>query len=371
MYESFYGFTEKPFSIVPNPAYLFMSEKHANALTYLEYGISEHTGFILLTGEIGAGKTTLIRYLFNKLLSDYETAEIFNTNVDGDQLMRLVLQEFGIPPAEGKTENLDRLHQFLIEKYAAGKEIMLIIDEAQNLSNEALEEVRMLSNLQTDDRTLMQILLVGQPNLKVRLLDPGLYQMAQRIAVSYHLPPLERFETEKYVFHRLQVVGGSEDLFTESAIDLIHEKSGGIPRTINLLCDACLVYGYADEMTAIDRPVVEAVIQDKGDVGLTPQGERNVSGAVAGDRADEIFEKLDRLESKLEELESRIELQVDELRGQLDSSRKEMEQLLQRLVGAERKRSDMLLLRYNRLKDKYETLLNGGSGTDVDDAFVF
>jgi putative secretion ATPase (PEP-CTERM system associated) len=370
MYESFYGFNEKPFSIVPNPTYLFMSEKHANALTYLEYGISEHTGFILLTGEIGAGKTTLIRYLFNKLLSDYETAEIFNTNVDGEQLVRLILQEFGIPAAGGKTENLDSLNQFLIEKYANGKEIMLIIDEAQNLSNEALEEVRMLSNLQTDDRALMQILLVGQPNLKVRLLDPALYQMAQRIAVSYHLPPLERFETEKYIAYRLQIAGGREDLFSEDAIDLIHEQSGGIPRTINLLCDACLVYGYADEITAIDRPVVEAVIQDKGEVGLTPNNAGKAANAFDEDRAGELIEQLGCLESRMAELESRIEFQVEELRHQLDASRKEMEQLLQRLVGAERKRSDLLLLRYNRLKEKYESLLSDGNGTDLDDAFV-
>ncbi|UCF94526.1 MAG: AAA family ATPase, partial [Desulfobacterales bacterium] len=247
MYQKFYGLRDKPFQIVPNPTYLYKSLHHENALTYLEYGLSENVGFILLTGEIGSGKTTLIQYILNKLGGDTVAAVIFNTNVSADQLLGLILTEFELAFKEGdKAGTLDTLNQFLIQKYAEKKQVLLIIDEAQNLSAEALEEVRMLSNLQSEDQALLQIMLVGQPELIAKLRKPSLMQFTQRIAVSYHLASLTREETGNYIAFRLEKAGGRADLFSPEAVDLIHRLAGGIPRSINLLCQAALVYGFAD-----------------------------------------------------------------------------------------------------------------------------
>ena len=254
MYEQFYGFKEKPFQITPNPAFLYRSSKHDTALTYLEYGLTENVGFILLTGEIGSGKTTLVQYILGRLESDIEAAVIFNTNVSAEELLALILEEFEIPrPAGGKADVLTALNGFLVERYARRKRVLLIIDEGQNLSDQALEEVRMLSNLQSDDQSLLQIMLVGQPELIAKLKKPSMRQFSQRIAASYHLTGLDREETEKYIAHRLQKAGGQPDLFTPAAVDIIYKLSGGIPRAINLVCQAALVYGFA-EGAAKDRP---------------------------------------------------------------------------------------------------------------------
>ena len=269
MYEEFYGLHEKPFQIVPNPEYLFLSEKHQNALTYLEYGLTENVGFILLTGEIGSGKTTLIQYLLKRLNTDMLVAVIFNTNVSPDQMLGLILKEFELSsPSNDKAAMLDVLYEFLIQKYAGKKQVLLIIDEAQNLNDAALEEVRMLSNLQTDDQALLQIMLVGQPELAAKLKRPNLIQFAQRIAVSYHLAGLDRKETGNYIAYRIQKAGGHIGLFTDEAIDKIYDVSCGIPRSINLLCQAALVYGFADECKTIEKQIIEQILEDQIGIGL-------------------------------------------------------------------------------------------------------
>jgi len=270
MYKAFHGFREKPFNLVPNPSYLFLSESHSAALTFLVYGLTEKVGFVMLTGEIGIGKTTLIRYLLNQIESDMDVAVIFNTNVLTDDLIRLILSEFEIEHADdiSKSRALEILYEFLIERYAAGRKVLLIIDEAQNLSEAVLEEIRMLSNLQTDEDMLMQIMIVGQPELRKKIVDPRLEQFAQRIAVSYHLSAMNRDETGQYIAHRLEKAGGNPDLFTRDAVDKIFEVSCGIPRTINLLCDGCLVYTYAEGQHTIDDQIVEQVIEDKGGIGI-------------------------------------------------------------------------------------------------------
>jgi len=214
MYENFYGLKEKPFQIVPNPSYLYMSPIHENALTYLKYGLMENVGFILLTGEVGTGKTTLVRHIMNQFGAEKEIAVIFNTHVTRDELVCLILQAFELEPEEsGKARNLDIFYQFLIEKYAENKQVLLIIDEAQILSDETLEEVRMLSNLQSDYQNLIQIMLVGQPELKDRLQQPGHNPFAQRIAVNFFLSGLTDNETKSYIAFRLEKAAGNPDIF--------------------------------------------------------------------------------------------------------------------------------------------------------------
>ena len=282
MYENFYKLKEKPFSLVANPEFLYMSAKHKLALTYLEYGIREGEGFILLTGEIGTGKTTLVKKLLNQMRDFYKLQEvgvIFNTNISSQELLELILQEFEIQiPHGGKAKMLDTFYQFLIQKYQQGARVLLIIDEAQNLLHDTLEEVRMLSNLQSKRTFLLQTMLVGQPELKEKLQNPAFTQLTQRIAVSYHLFPLKLEEIKEYIVYRLQKAhADNPDLFTNDAIELIYHYSGGIPRVINILCDAALVYGYADELPTLNMDVIDEVVKDKQQLGILPSsGVNNV-----------------------------------------------------------------------------------------------
>lgn len=360
MYESFYGLNERPFQIVPNPGYLYLSPKHQNALLYLEYGLMESVGFILLTGEIGIGKTTLIRHILNQIGPDMEVAVIFNTNLSSDQLLSLILQEFEIIPEDGnKAKKLDKLYNFLIEKYAEKKRVLLIIDEAQNLSQEALEEVRMLSNLQSDDHMLLQIMLVGQPELKTKLKNPGLAQLTQRIAVNYHLSALTREETGLYIDYRLEKAGGKPNLFTMEAVDMIYKASGGIPRSINLLCDAALVYGFADELDTIDTPVIEQVMQDKGGMGIVCEtGDEDFSRSEgSSEESGEVFlHRLQALEAEVRKLEMQVEWQIEELERKGENFKDTLVSNLKNLLLLERKRSDKLLINYSLLKKKYDAL---------------
>ena len=357
MYENFYGLTEKPFNIVPNPNFLYLSAKHRNALTYLEYGIREGVGFVLLTGEIGTGKTTLIRHILNNIEDDIEVAVIFNTNVDTEQLLALILQEFELTPLKNdKAGNLDILYQFLIDKYSRKKRVLLIIDEAQNLSGEVLEEVRMLSNLQADEFLLLDIMLVGQPELKIKLRSPALAQLNQRIGVKYHLVPLDREETGKYIVTRLEKAGGSSDLFTEEAVDEIYRVTNGTPRSINLICDTALVYGFADEMPVIGLEIIEQVIADKGELAqdnTSAEPEEKLSSQIqlAG---EEINKRLDELEQRLRELQYQQETQAEKLEKQEEQGRREIiDKLLDELRG-EREKNEKLLVNYARLKEKHE-----------------
>ncbi len=208
MYETFYGLTEKPFQIVPDPSYLYRSEKHENALNYLEYGLNEQVGLVLLTGEVGSGKTTLIQYLLGRLNPKVESAVIFNSSLTSDQLLNMVLSEFDFEPPADKTAALVTLNEHLVRLYAEGRRALLVVDEAQNLSTSALEELRMLSNLHDGQNLLLQVVLVGQQELKIRLAQPAMRQLAQRIAVRYHLTGLNREDTGRYIAHRSPEGGG-------------------------------------------------------------------------------------------------------------------------------------------------------------------
>jgi general secretion pathway protein A len=360
MYEEFYNLIEKPFQIVPNPDYLYLSPGHKNALTFLEYGLAESTGFVLLTGEIGAGKTTLIRYLLNQIESDMEVAVVFNTNVNSEQLLSLILQEFELEAHEdNKAKNLEILNSFLIGQYAERKRVLLIIDEAQNLTNDALEEVRMLSNVQSDDQVLMQIMLVGQPELRARLKNPALVQFSQRVAVNYHLQALSREETSEFILFRLKKAGATSQIFTSNAIEMIYQASTGIPRTINLICDSALVYGFADELSSIDTPVIETVINELGVIGLYDSNAYKAKAELPANitaQGDGFLHRLQMLEADVQKLQSKIDWQIGELEKKANGYKEELVTRMKEFVIRERRRSDRLLRQYTQLKMKFDAL---------------
>jgi len=363
MYENFYGLKEKPFQIVPNPDYLYMSSVHENALTYLEYGLLENVGFILLTGKVGTGKTTLVRHIMNQFESKKDIAVIFNTNVSANELICLILKSLELEPdLENKTKNIDLLYQFLIDRYAQKKPVLLIIDEAQNLSDEAIEEVRMLSNLQSDDQNLIQVMLVGQPELKDRLQQPGHTPLAQRIAVNFFLTELTDKETESYITYRLKKAGGKPDIFSSEAIELIYQTSRGIPRTINLLCDTALVYGFGYEFNTIEPPVIEQVIKDKGGIGIHTEN-KNKAGSFSLCDPHETFglyeDRLQKLEDVIVLMNRKVNSVVkqmvkldDKINGVQDS----LNGSLKNLLVQERRQHNKLLAAYSKLKVKYDSL---------------
>jgi general secretion pathway protein A len=265
MYEEFYGFKRLPFQLLPNPDFFYRSQKHENALTHLEYGVFERAGFIVITGEIGTGKTTLLRYLLRSLDNNLPIALLTQTFLQPEDLLRTLCQEFSLPHEnKGKAEMIELFGAFLVEKYRQRQYVILILDEAQNLPIETLEEIRMLSNLDADNECLLQIILVGQPPLRTKLQRRGLRQLYQRVEVSCHLEPLDRQELKDYIRYRLAAAGRADtELFDDTAMEAIFEYSGGVPRLINAVCHGCLVCGYAEAQQKIHRDVVEIVLKDR------------------------------------------------------------------------------------------------------------
>jgi len=357
MYEKFYGFTEKPFQVVPNLDYLYLSTKHRNALTYLQYGLTENMGFIMLTGEIGCGKTTLIQYMLEMLDSGAKVAFIFNTNDSPDQLLGLILNGFKLSPKKGRAATLDAINQFLIQKHSEQKQVLIILDEAQNLTAEALEEVRMLSNLQTDNQAYLQIMLVGEPELIDKIKNNKLRWFTQCIAAHYHLTGLDRKETGKYIGFRLQKAGGLPDLFTSEAIDTIFRITRGIPRSINLLCQAALVYGYAAKTRRIGNMFIEQITGDKIGIGLELQIEdTSASDAVESIKEDGILQRIRILEEKNNALQGYIQsqLQLKELNN--ENFKDNLISTLLQLLIDERRRSEELLLQYSQNNLNFKNL---------------
>lgn len=264
MYRDFFGLKEKPFNVTSDPNFLFFSRVHKEAFSHILYGIKERKGFLEITGEVGAGKTTLCRAILNQFDSNTKSAFIFNSNLPDLQLLRAILEDFGlVVTRKDKTSMLRQLNTFLLEELTKGNNVILVIDEAQNLKSSTMEEIRMLSNLETDTEKLFQIILVGQPELKEKIDSPHLKQLRQRIAVRFHVTALEKDEVEKYICHRLAVAGSPGDVrFSEEAIDFIFKFTGGIPRIINMLCDKSLLAGYVLETKNIDLAIVRQSAQE-------------------------------------------------------------------------------------------------------------
>ena len=320
MYEAFYGLKEKAFNLNPDPEYFYLSREHEDAYMHLEYAISESKGFAVITGEVGSGKTTLINYLLYKLKLDINIGLITNTNIPAPQFLKAICREFEIDvDVREKVDIMEIFQDFLLERYAQNERVLLIIDEAQNISPEAMEEIRMLSNLEAEKSHLIQIILIGQPELKYKLQRNDLKQFAQRVSTHYHINGLNKDEVNNYIRYRLKV-GEAKNLniFNVDAIELIYQNSLGIPRIINVICDTALVYGYADGIKIIDRHIIENVIKERDESGIfsgldidSPKTSKNGSPEekgfdISNTQLQFMGKRIDILDAKIEGLQQEI-----------------------------------------------------------------
>jgi putative secretion ATPase (PEP-CTERM system associated) len=297
MYEQYFNLKRKPFEQVPNPDFLFLGSGHRKALTYLKYGISEKIGFILMTGEVGSGKTTIVRDLIKNLNGNVTLSNVFNTKVTSDQMIALINEDFGLDVSgKEKIGMLRELNDFLIDQHAKRRQPILVIDEAQNLSADLLEEIRMLSNLETNMSKLLQIVLVGQPELRNTLALPELRQLRQRISISCHLQPLQREETESYIYHRLEKAGGKKSIrFHDETMGMIHDFSRGVPRLVNVICDYLLLTAFSEGTKEITADMTKDVAGDLEKENRFWQDSAPV-GVVEPKSTDEIGEGMSRVE---------------------------------------------------------------------------
>src|ERR1700733_2683109 len=285
MYLSFFGIAEKPFAITPDPRYLYLSARHADALAHLVYGINEAGGFIQLTGEVGTGKTTTIRSLLARAPKNAEIALILNPRLSPGEFLLTLCEELGMGPDDNAPSNtkelVDLLNRYLLRAHAQGRRVVLIVDEAQNLDPEVLEQIRLLTNLETETQKLLQIILIGQPELRRLLAREDLRQIAQRVTGRYHLDPLTRSETAAYVRHRLRVAGATVDIFTRGALREIYSVSRGIPRVINIICDRALLGAYTQDLHQIPASLVRRASAEVFDQEVAPGWIPFLIGALA------------------------------------------------------------------------------------------
>jgi general secretion pathway protein A len=283
VYESFYGFTEKPFNLTPDPKYLYLSQRHTEAFAHLEFGRKEKGGFILVTGEVGTGKTTLARYFLSHLDERTATAFVLYPALTAAELLRSILDDLHVPQSgTSLKDHVDALHRFLLEARAQGRDVILLIDEAQDLAPEVLEQIRLISNLETDTEKLIQIVLMGQSELQDMLARRELRQLAQRVTARYHLSPLTRQETDDYIRHRLQIAGGEgKVVFTPAALGAVHRATGGVPRLVNLVCDRSLLAGYVAGERIIDPKMVRRAAREVAGSGEQPPRWRQWAAAAA------------------------------------------------------------------------------------------
>lgn len=264
LYMDFFGFSERPFTLLPDPDFLFWSRAHRRAFSVLEFGVMTHAPITVITGEVGAGKTTLVQKLIQSLDEDVTLGLISNAQGNRGELLQWTLNALSVETDFDApyVALFQQLQDFVIEEYAEGRRVIIVIDEAQNLSVEGLEELRMLTNINSNKDELLQLILVGQPELRQMIRQPELRQFAQRVTATYHIPALDRVAVGGYIQHRLSKVGGTGSEFTASAIDLIHATTDGVPRLINKLCDFAMVYAATEERKVVDEAIVEEVLED-------------------------------------------------------------------------------------------------------------
>ena len=265
IYNDHFGLAERPFTLLPDPDFLYWSEAHTRAYAMLEYGMLTHAPITVITGEIGAGKTTLLRHLLRTLPEEFTVGLISNAQGNRGELLHWVLMALGVQTATDASyvQLFAQFQDFLIEEYASGRRTMLIFDEAQNLSTETLEELRMFSNINADKDELLQLVLVGQPELRDLITQPRLVQFAQRVSAEYHLPGMSSANVAAYIDHRLKVAGATREIFTPAAAECVHLASRGIPRLVNQICDYALVYAFTDGLDKVDAGVIEQVVTDR------------------------------------------------------------------------------------------------------------
>ncbi len=307
MYTQFYGLKEKPFKLVPDPRFLYLSDSHKSAISHLRYGLDERNGFVVITGEVGSGKTLLLRVLMRDLPRTTQVARVINTNFNAKELLEHILNEFGVETEDyTKPKMISLLSQFLLKAFSEEREILLVIDEAQNLSIDALEELRMVSNLETSSDKLIQIVMVGQPQLRSKLNLADLEQLRQRVTVQYHLPALGKLETFGYVRHRLTVARGEPvELFSEAALEKIYDFSGGIPRLINVVSDAGLRLGFVEEKIIVDEYVMDEVIRELQEIEEPVEGKvtiRHETSAPLDQNIVELNKKFQNLYDQMQKI---------------------------------------------------------------------
>jgi general secretion pathway protein A len=351
VYKSFFGFREKPFSLLPDPDYIYMSRGHENAYTHLEYAISENKGFVVITGEIGSGKTTLINFLLNKIQSHIQVGLVNHTACSPNQLLKMICQEFDLVVHDmDKAEILEAFNDFLLEQFASKNRVVLIIDEAQSLSPKCMEEIRMLSNLEVEKHHLLQIIIVGQPELRNRLQQKNLEQFAQRVTVNCHLDHLGQDEIEHYIRHRLRIAGAKNpEIFDKGAVQAIFASSCGIPRLINAICDMALLYGFVDGLTVIDIKVIEDVIKEReaGGIFVPSSGEQTGAArphpSVGNAVSKPPLGRLQRMEKRIDLLENLV---------------CSMDQRINVLASKKEERDAMVLELFSSLKTTMESRLS-------------
>ncbi len=327
MYESYYGLSAKPFQLKPDPHFFYGSKGHKRAMAYLEYGLSQEEGFIVITGEIGAGKTTLMRNLFAKMESDkIHAAQIVTTHVDSDDILRMVAAAFGLAfEGASKTALLMRLEQFFRQCSSQGKRALLVVDEAQNLTPRAVEELRMLSNFQTNDNSLLQTFLLGQPEFRKTLLSEDMQQLVQRVIATYHLGPLDSTETKAYIEHRLHTVGWQENpTITAEAFSAIHDYTGGIPRKINTLCDRLLLMGYLEELRNFGSEEVASVIADiqqEFNFSSSEVDTKNIDNTTSPPPQEQSMAELENVHERLSRMERSVISILDAVKKIVSTSR--------------------------------------------------
>jgi len=274
MYESFFGFTEPPFSLNPDPGFLFLGRDHSKALSILEFGLASESGITVVTGAIGAGKTTLVRHLLNTMPENRTVGLISNTHKSFGELIHWISMAFDLDhEGRDKVSLYNQFVQYMIDEYAKGNRTVLIVDEAQNLDEDTIEELRVISNINADKDLVLQLVLVGQPELKDTLTSPNLVQFVQRVSAYYHLKPLKLDETRKYIKHRVKVAGVPRNPFRDDAVELVHTASGGVPRLINTLCHLGLTYCFAEGRKVVTAEIMQEILKDREEHGLFGVGE--------------------------------------------------------------------------------------------------